>query len=160
MISEDVIMPSEPRWRFFTDQVMGGLSTGGLVFVTEDGVAFARMTGHVSTANRGGFIQIRQALTASPPPGTLGVRLIARGNGQRYFVHLRTESTALPWQYYQAGFDVTEDWREIRLALDAFSATGGMSNRLPEAGRLTSIAVVAYGRDHEARIDLREVGFY
>jgi hypothetical protein len=35
-----------------------------------------------------------------------------------------------------------------------------MSNRLPEAGRLTSIAVAAYGRDHEARIDLREVGFY
>ena len=59
---EDFMMQPETRWRFFTDQVMGGVSTGGVAFAQEDGHAFARMTGHVSTANRGGFIQMRLEL--------------------------------------------------------------------------------------------------
>lgn len=157
---EDFTMQPETRWRFFTDQVMGGVSTGGVAFAQEDGKAFARMTGEVSTANRGGFIQMRLELASPPPVGTTGVRLVLRGNDQRYFVHLRTDGTLLPWQYYQAGFDVTENWREVRLPLDAFSASGALLQSVPAPSRLTSVAVVAYGRDHEARIDVREVGFY
>jgi len=95
---EDFIMQPETRWRFFTDQVMGGESTGGVTFAHEDGLNFARMIGRVSTANRGEFIQIRLDDLVSPPPeGTTGVRLIVRSNDQRYFVHLRTGGTLLPW---------------------------------------------------------------
>jgi hypothetical protein len=157
---EDFTLRPETRWRFFTDQVMGGVSTGGVDFATEDCHAFARMTGRVSTANRGGFVQMRLDLTSPPPDGTTGVRLIVRGNDQRYFVHLRTGGTLLPWQYYQAGFDVTESWTEVRLPLDAFEASGGLLRSVPAPGGLTSVAVVAYGRDHDARIDVRAVGFY
>ncbi|OZA12972.1 MAG: NADH ubiquinone oxidoreductase, partial [Rhodobacterales bacterium 17-64-5] len=150
----------ETRWQFFTDQVMGGVSTGGVVFVQNDGESFARMTGQVSTENRGGFIQMRLELTAPPPEGTTGVRLVVRGNSQRYFVHLRTGGTVLPWQYYQAGFEVTETWTEVRLPLAEFTASGGMLRSVPRAESLTSVAVVAYGRDHDALIEVREVGFY
>ena len=153
-------MQPETRWRFFTDQVMGGVSTGGVTFSQQDGLPFARMSGRVSTANRGGFIQMRLDLASPPPEGTTGVRLIVRGNAQRYFVHLRTNGTVLPWQYYQAGFDVSEDWSEVRLPLEAFTASGALLQNLPDAESLTSVAVVAYGRDHDARIDLRELGFY
>ena len=153
-------MQPETRWRFFTDQVMGGISTGGVTFSQQDGLAFARMSGRVSTANRGGFIQMRLDLASPPPEGTAGVRLIVRGNAQRYFVHLRTNGTVLPWQYYQAGFDVSEDWSEVRLPLEAFTASGALLQNLPDAESLTSVAVVAYGRDHDARIDVREVGFF
>lgn len=159
-IIEDFTMQPETRWRFFTDQVMGGVSTGGGVFAQEDGMPFARMTGHVSTANRGGFIQMRLDLASPPPEGTIGVRLIVRGNAQRCFVHLRTGGTLLPWQYYQAGFDVTRSWSEVRLPLDAFKSSGALLRDVPEAASLTSVAVVAFGRDHDARIDVREVGFY
>ena len=159
-IIEDFTMQPETRWRFFTDQVMGGVSTGGVAFAKEDGASFARMTGRVSTANRGGFIQMRLDLASPPPEGTTGVRLIVRGNDQRYFVHLRTSGTLLPWQYYQAGFDVTESWTEVRLPLDAFEASGALLRGLPDPASLTSMAVVAYGRDHDAQIDVREVGFY
>ena len=159
-VIEDFMMQPETRWRFFTDQVMGGVSTGGVVFAQEDDQPYARMTGRVSTANRGGFIQMRLDLAAPPPKGTIGVRLLVRGNGQRYFVHLRTGGTALPWQYYQAGFDVTENWAEVRLPLDAFVASGALLRKVPLAGSLSSLAVAAYGRDHDARIDVREVGFY
>lgn len=157
---EDFTMQPETRWRFFSDQVMGGVSTGGVVFAQEGGQSFARMTGRVSTANRGGFIQIRLDLASPPPKGTTGVRIVVRGNSQRYFVHLRTRGTLLPWQYYQAGFDVTESWSEVRLPLDAFAASGRLLRNVPASGSLTSVAVVAYGRDHDARIDVREVGFY
>ncbi len=159
-IIEDFTMQPQTRWQFFTDQVMGGVSTGGIAFAQEDGTSFARMTGHVSTANRGGFIQMRLDLAAPPPAGTTGVRLIVRGNTQRYFVHLRTGGTLLPWQYYQAGFDVTEGWSEMRLPLDAFKASGGFLRAVPDPGSLTSLAIVAYGRDHDAEIEVREVGFY
>ena len=97
---EDFKMQPETRWRFFTDQVMGGLSTGSVDFATEDGHAFARMTGRISTANRGGFIQMRLDLATPPPEGTTGVRLMVRGNNQSYYLHLRTGGTLLPWQYY------------------------------------------------------------
>ena len=159
-IIEDFTMQPETRWRFFTDQVMGGVSTGGVAFAKEGGTSFARMTGRVSTANRGGFVQMRLDLATPPPEGTTGVRLMVRGNSQRYFVHLRTGGTLLPWQYYQAGFDVTESWSEVRLPLDAFKASGALLRKVPDPASLTSLAVVAYGRDYDAHIDVREVGFY
>jgi hypothetical protein len=158
--SEETAMATDSEWRFFTDTVMGGVSTGRVTQMTEGGESFLRMTGTVSTANRGGFIQMRTDLSAPPPEGTTGVRLVVRGNGQRYFVHLRTAGTVLPWQYYQAGFDVTGDWAEVRLPFSAFRASGALLRSEPRAGSLTSLAVVAYGRDHEALIDLREAGFY
>ena len=159
-IIEDFTMQPENRWRFFTDQVMGGVSTGDVAFAQENGTPFARMTGRVSTANRGGFIQMRLDLASPPPQGTTGVQLVVRGNAQRYFVHLRTGGTLLPWQYYQAGFDVTENWSAVRLPLDRFTASGAFLRNLPRPASLTSVAVVAYGRDHDAQIDVREVSFY
>jgi hypothetical protein len=151
---------AETRWRFFTDQVMGGVSTGRVEILSEDGERFARMTGSVSTENNGGFIQMRLDLPGDAADGAEGVRLVVRGNSQRYFVHLRTRGTRLPWQYYQAGFEVGHDWAEIRLPLEAFEASGGLLPRMPQADRLTSLGVVAFGRDHAARIDVVEVGFY
>jgi hypothetical protein len=85
------------RWEYLADTVMGGVSEGRVSFAREDGAAFARLEGQVSTANRGGFIQMRRKLDA-PPDGIAGLRLVVRGNGERYFVHLRTTGTALPWQ--------------------------------------------------------------
>ncbi|MEP1201624.1 CIA30 family protein [Tateyamaria sp.] len=150
----------ETRWRFFADTVMGGVSSGQVAFERDGEAAFARMTGIVSTANNGGFIQIRTELPDAVPAGTVGVRLIVRGNDQKYFVHLRTSGTVLPWQYYQAGFDVSGTWAEIRLPFAAFEASGSMLRTVPRADSLRSVGIVAYGRDHDAEIDIREVGFY
>ena len=159
-VLEDFTMQPETRWQFFTDQVMGGVSAGQVIFDQEDGQNYARMTGRVSTANRGGFIQMRLDLANPPPEGTIGVRLFVRGNGQRYFMHLRTSGTVLPWQYYQAGFEVTESWNEVRLPFNAFAASGALLRSIPHPRSLKSVAIVAYGRDHDARVDVREVGFY
>jgi len=153
-------MQPETRWRFFTDGVMGGVSSGQLTFLKGGDRTFARMTGTVSTANNGGFIQVRMDLPKSAPDEATGVRLVVRGNDQPYFVHLRTSGTFLPWQYYQAEFEVTGNWREVRLPFEAFMASGRLLRTVPRPGSLKSIAVVAYGRDHSAEVDVREIGFY
>lgn len=157
---EDSSMQPDTHWRFFTDQVMGGQSAGQVTPGADAEQPYTRMTGSVSTANRGGFIQMRLDLPDPPPSNTEGVRLIVRGNDQRYFVHLRTSGTMLPWQYYQAGFEVTETWAEVRLPLESFVASGALMRRVPSASSLRSAAVVAYGRDHEAQIDVQALGFY
>lgn len=156
MLIEDFAQPSDFEWRFFTDQVMGGISTGEARIVHEDRPAL-RLTGSVSTANRGGFIQARRELDDGLPADATALRITVRGNGKRYFLHLRTTGTILPWQYYQAGFEAGEEWAEIRVPLSAFAPSGRLLRRdlRPEAVR--SVALVAYGRDHAARVELARV---
>jgi hypothetical protein len=160
ILIEDFKIQPETRWRFIADTVMGGVSTGQVEFVQEAGDIYAHMTGNVSTENNGGFIQIRMELPTPPPKETVGVRLVVRGNKQRYFAHLRTSGTILPWQYYQAGFQVAKEWSEVRLPFTDFEASGRLLRTVPRPGSLKSIGIVAFGRDHEAEIDVREVSFY
>jgi Complex I intermediate-associated protein 30 (CIA30) len=159
MIDDFSNNPSQ-RWRFFADTVMGGVSTGKVEFLREDGASFARMTGTVSTANNGGFIQFRTELPGAAPQGTKGVRLMVRGNGERYYVHLRTTFTILPWQYYQAPFATTNGWREVRLPLEAFKPSGRMLPGTIAPARIKSVGIVAFGRDQQVQVDVREAGFY
>lgn len=149
----------ETRWRFFTDGVMGGVSSGQVSFHTEGGQSYARLTGNVSTKNRGGFIQMQENLE-TPPDGAKGVRIVMRGNDEDYFIHLRSRTMLLPWQYYQARFHASPDWVEVKLPFSAFKPSGGLLRSEPRAKDLKSIAVVAYGKDYQAAVDVREIGFY
>ncbi len=144
-------------WRFFTDQVMGGVSTGKARVTTQDGAWFLRLTGSVSTENRGGFIQARRDLPGGLPQNATALRIKVRGDGQRYFIHLRTRGTMLPWQYYQAGFQTGADWREITLPFSAFKPSGSLLRATPRPDRVTSVALMAYGRDHQADVSLARV---
>jgi len=153
MVIADLSNPSEARnWRFFTDQVMGGVSRGE-ASLADDAVI---LRGQVSTANNGGFIQVRRN-TAPLPKATTALRITARGDGQTYFVHLRTAATRLPWQYYQAAFEAPETWTEITLPLTAFRPSGSLLPKVPNPASLRSIALVAYGRDHNADVALAEI---
>lgn len=160
LLIDDFESQPDVRWRFFADTVMGGVSTGQVSFLSESGIQFAQMTGSVSTENNGGFIQMRTDLSSAPPGEIAGVRLIVRGNNQQYFVHLRTRGTVLPWQYYQSGFLATGDWTEVLLPLASFQPSGRMLRKIPKAQSLKSVGVVAFGRDHDAKVDVREIGFY
>ncbi len=137
-------------WRYFSDQVMGGVSEGQAE-ITNDAL---RLTGRVSTANNGGFIQAR-ADTGPFSESSTGLRLQVRGDGQQYFIHLRTRATRLPWQYYQATFASTREWQEITLLWSDFTASGPLLPRLPAPESIRSVALVAYGRDHDANVSLR-----
>jgi len=144
-------------WRFFTDQVMGGVSTGEGRVTTENGRRFLHLTGSVSTENRGGFIQARRDLDTPLPSAATGVRITVRGDGQSYFLHLRTRGTVLPWQYYQAEFQAGPAWRDITLPFSAFKASGRLLPATPKPDRVESVALVAYGRDHQADVSLARI---
>ncbi len=151
-------------WRFVTDGVMGGVSTGRLDFAAQDGVDFARLTGDVSTANNGGFIQFRAGLNLSGMPdggaGLTGIRVTSRGNGETYFVHLRTRDNRRPWHYYAAPFTAGDDWQQATLPFDSFRHSAGMTPPTPRPQDIISIGIVAYGRNHRADVSVSEIGFY
>ena len=150
------------RWSYVSDQVMGGVSEGSAKMVTDrdDGDSYAHMVGSVSTANNGGFIQLRTSLSAGVDKNAAGVYIKARGNGEKYYIHLRTRGTMLPWQYYQGTFDVSDQWQVIRLPLDAFKPSGSWIRKSALPKSIRSIGIVAYGRNHQADIQISEIGFY
>lgn len=144
-------------WSYLSDQVMGGVSEGRTAYVDAEG-GHLRLTGEVSTANRGGFIQVRREITL--PDTAQGLILRVRGNTQRYYIHLRTSGLKMPWQFYQAGFDATPEWREIRIPLSDFRPSGGFQRDRIRPGQVRSFGLVAYGRDHSADVALADLGFY
>jgi hypothetical protein len=121
---------------------------------------YLRLTGSVSTENRGGFIQVRADLEQPFPADTRGVVVEVRGNGERYFLHLRTRGTVLPWQYYQAAIPSGPEWQQVRVPFSAFERSGALLRAVPRPETVTSLATVAYGRDHTADLSFRWIGIY
>lgn len=158
--SDNFTSNSAGRWSYFADTVMGGNSTGRVEFTSEGSRSFARMTGVVTTANNGGFIQIRSDVGDRPAKGLNGVRVYVRGNEQVYYVHLRTRGTRLPWQYYQASFYAGSGWQEVVIPFAEFEASGSFLRKMPSPQSIKSVGIVAYGREHEVALDVSEVGFF
>ncbi|MGI9371638.1 MAG: CIA30 family protein [Hyphomicrobiales bacterium] len=150
----------EKNWRFVADTVMGGVSTGTVSFKTENGNALAKMTGTVSTENNGGFIQFRRKIPSSVNDSVQGVQLTVRGNGELYYVHIRTSGTILPWQYYQAPFETQKSWRNVRIPISAFKRSGWVLRKSISPSSIKSVAIVAFGRDHEVDVQLSEIKWY
>ena len=156
MILEDFTDGDAAGWSYTSDRVMGGVSNGGASFMTEDGETFARLAGEVSTANNGGFIQIRRQLSAPFPAASTGLTLTARGNGERYYVHLRSTTSRRPWQYYAASFESSGEWSDITLNWSDFKPQGGLRDGFDPA-QITSLGIVAYGAEYTAELDLKTV---
>ncbi|PKQ13949.1 MAG: NADH ubiquinone oxidoreductase [Alphaproteobacteria bacterium HGW-Alphaproteobacteria-1] len=152
----DYTPPPLGSWSYVSDQVMGGTSEG-VARVAGDHI---RLEGEVSTANRGGFIQTRVKLDAPFPEDAQGLVIRVRGNGERYFMHLRTGGTLLPWQYYQAAFETGADWQVLRVPFTAFRPSGAMLRATPRAEAVTSVGFVAFGRDHRADLEAEWLGLY
>ncbi len=146
-------------WEYIADDVMGGVSKGNVKFQGIEGGNIALLQGDVSTENNGGFIQIRRALRDIDLHDAKSVKIIARGNDQVYFVFLRTTGTVLPWQYYSAEFKVTENFEEFILPIDKFKKSGLLMTGKVNPKNITSIGLVAFGKDHQAELHVKEVEF-
>ena len=120
------------QWKFISDNVMGGLSTGSIAYEMKEGQSIAYLSGDVTTENNGGFIQFRRNLKEIDLQEANYVKITAKGNGEKYYIHLRTSGTILPWQYYQYAFVVEEKYKDF---------------------------ILPYGRDHKAEIYVKEISF-
>ena len=147
------------QWNYVADTVMGGISTGGVAFKNIEGKTIAILTGNVTTENNGGFIQIRRDLRSINLDSVNSIKLIAKGNNQKYFVFLRTTGTKLPWQYYQSEFAVTENFNEFILPINEFKKSGMLMSSKINPKKITSIGLVAFGRDHSAELFIKEIEF-
>ncbi len=149
------------QWNFITDQVMGGVSTGKFIVERVDGVMCYRMTGDVSTKNNGGFIQIRTKLNPVVSSKEYnGVYIKVYGNEKNYNLHLRTELTLAPWQYYSYTFNTTKNWIEIRAPFEQFKKSNFYQPKSLLGQSIKSVGLVAGFDDFESDICLSEIGFY
>ena len=147
------------KWEFISDNVMGGVSTGTVEFLSINGNLNALIKGQVSTENNGGFIQIRYELNDTNLIETSKIRVVAKGNNQKYFIFLRTKGTILPWQYYSHEFDVRSEYDEFILQIKDFKKSGMLLSNQIDPKKITSIGIVAYGRDHLAELYVKELEF-
>jgi hypothetical protein len=150
------------QWRFVSDAVMGGVSTGDMAEQTVDGRAAVRMQGRVSTDNNGGFVQI--ALDLSPDGETIdasdcsGVAIDVRGNGQHYGVHLRSADVTRPQQSYRQSFVASPTWQTIVVPFAHF-APHRIETPL-DVTRLRRIGLVAIGREFDVDLAVARLAFY
>ncbi|MBD2663468.1 hypothetical protein B6N60_03360 [Richelia sinica FACHB-800] len=100
-------------WGALDDVVMGGVSASSFQL----GEKSALFSGNVSTANSGGFASVRTKnfVPVINLSGFTGVKLRVKGDGQRYKIFLRTEST---WDGvgYSYSFDtVVDNWIDVTI---------------------------------------------
>ena len=158
-IIDDFTNNPERRWQFYTDQVMGGVSEGtASVRIGSEG-PYLRLEGLVSTDNNGGFIQFRANVKIEDLPYK-GLKINTRGNGEEYFIHIRTPKTRLPWNYYASSFTVSSEWQSIKIPFDSFKKSGLILPRKFDASDIKSIGIVAFGKDFYADIDLASIELY
>jgi hypothetical protein len=148
-------------WRFVTDRVMGGVSTGRIAFEEIQGRPCLCLHGDVSLDNNGGFVQISLDLA---PEGALdagkfqGIRLVVRGNGGSYNLHLKTADVRRPWQSYRSSFSTGPEWREMQLPFSGF-----LPYRIDvplDLRKLRRLGIVAIGSTMTAELCVAEISFY
>lgn len=149
-------------WEFVADRVMGGVSAGSMRREVVAGRPAIRLTGTVSLANNGGFLQI--ALDLAPGGGTVdasgwrGIALDVCGNDEDYNLHLRTADVRRPWQSYRRRFHADPTWRTVELAFADFTP-----HRLEaplDLTRLRRLGIVAIGRAFTADVAVASVRFF
>ena len=163
-IIDDFTDSPERRWQFYTDQVMGGVSEGGASVRSGSEGPYVRLEGLVSTANNGGFVQIRRNVNGGSK-GAEGILLKVRGNGENYFIHLNTSETIfLPQQYrfyYQADFPTSKEWNVVKLPFStAFERSNSQISKYFNGENVRTIGLLAYGKDHNALLEVKYLSFY
>ena len=157
-MAENLIQTSE--WSYEADTVMGGVSDGSAEFKGNGSDKTIRLTGEVSTANNGGFIQVRSSIPWELAKGKTGIKMKVKGNGEQYYLHIRNSSTRLPWHYYHQSFETTSTWEEVKLPFTSFMKSSSFLRASIKQSTIKTIGIVAYGKDHTADISIMSLEFY
>ena len=138
------------NWNIVDDDVMGGVSSSNIV-VNKNGMGL--FSGHVSTKNNGGFIQVRSSKEISSNNFS-GIKLKVRGNPSSYYVHVRTNPLLFPWQYYSGEFSVDNNWSYVEIYFKDFKKSNFYQSSSFSSSEINSIGFVAFGKDFEAKLDI------
>jgi hypothetical protein len=147
---------AKDRWEYIADGVMGGVSTGGAAF---SGGAI-QLTGEVSTKNNGGFIQAQRLLPDGLPEATQGFELDVRGNNETYYLFVRTKEMTRPWYFYNVSFNTSSEWQTVKISLEELVRSHAHLSEMINPNEVISIGLVAYGRDYQADLEVREIRLF
>ena len=149
-------------WQYISDQTMGGVSDGQAILDKDGDMIFARLTGNVSTANNGGFIQIRTNFSFVDLINTnkdlKGVLLNTKGNGETYHIFIRTSEDRSYRDFYSATFTTNDNWEIVDLPFSKFKHR--YSNRSLDGNDIRTFGIVAYGRNFYSDVSVSEISFY
>ena len=149
-------------WQYISDQTMGGVSDGQAILDKDGNMIFARLTGNVSTANNGGFIQIRTNFSFVDLINTnkdlKGVLLNTKGNGETYHIFIRTSEDRSYRDFYSATFTTNYNWEIVDLPFSKFKHR--YSNRSLDGNDIRTFGIVAYGRNFYSDVSVSEISFY
>ena len=149
-------------WQYISDQTMGGVSDGQAILDKDSDMIFARLTGNVSTANNGGFIQIRTNFSFVDLINTnkdlKGVLLNTKGNGETYHIFIRTSEDRSYRDFYSATFTTNNNWEIVDLPFSKFKHR--YSNRSLDGNDIRTFGIVAYGRNFYSDVSVSEISFY
>ena len=149
------------EWKFISDQVMGGVSSGKFEVENIETIKCYRMKGIVSTKNNGGFIQIRSKLKPEINSNEYkGIYIKVYGNEKKYSIHLRTGLTFAPWQYYSYTFYSPKNWIEIRAPFKEFKKSNFYQPNNIIGQKIKSIGLVAGFDDFKSDLCLGEIGLF
>jgi hypothetical protein len=141
---------------------MGGISRESVLLEQWGGRRWLRLTGEVRLENQGGFLQMGVDLAPDGRPRDLsayaGVRLVVRGNGERYGCHLRTSDCVRPWQSYRHAFLAPAEPVSLLLPFAGFQPHRVEAPLNPAS--LRRLALVAIGRAFLADLAVAEIAFY
>ncbi len=149
------------EWRLFTDQVMGGVSTGHLSRETYQARSCLRMQGNISTQNNGGFVQIALPLTKQQyfdASAYAGIEMEVAGNNELYNLHIRTAGLRFPWQSYRVSFRAIDDWQKIRIPFSAIKPY--KTTQKFRRDKIERLGLVGIGREFHADLYLASLKFY
>ena len=150
-------------WQYVSDRVMGGVSDGRVDLEKDGEMYYARLIGNVSTANNGGFIQLRAGVSFANSEkdgkNLQGVRLNVKGNGETYYIHIRTNENWSPSDYYSAIFKADSEWKMIDLPFNKFERKWSKNSTL-DAKNIRSFGIVAYGKDYVSDVSVSTIEFY
>ncbi len=151
------LTPRGTRWGVVTDRVMGGLSDGLITRDEWTGRPCLHLTGAVSLANGGGFLQAAIDLVVDASRWA-GVEITLAGPPEEYHLHLRTTDLTRPQQSYRAAVRCGADWRSQRLSWEEFAPH---RTDVPfNPARLRRLGVVAIGRAFRADLCVADLRFY
>jgi NADH dehydrogenase [ubiquinone] 1 alpha subcomplex assembly factor 1 len=128
-------------WQAVNDVVMGGRSSSRLL-PTERGTAV--FTGNVSFENNGGFASVRCNRLAFPLDRASGLSIRFAGDGKRYKLNLRTDTSleSINWQVRLDG--AADQWQEQQFGWEAFRPTRH-GREVPDAPPLDPTALIGVG---------------
>jgi hypothetical protein len=167
MAEEQVLYDfSEPQssagWVAIHDVVMGGVSSGKVESTAQGSMLF---TGVVSLENNGGFASIRSKPREWRLAAYDGIVMQLRGDGKRYKLNLKTDSS-FDGLMYRAPFETSAgEWQELHFPFSAFAASF-RGRAVPDAppldpARITMVGLlISDAQEGPFRLEIARISAY